>query len=160
MLLMHDSAARVQEMLGIRLKDIKLGTTPTVTLSGKGKKIRTVPLMRQTVEYCLRYLDILHPGEPEYFGQFLFFTLMHEVKKPMNSSTVRRIMSSYGASAKEGSAEIPDGVHPHLFLHSRAMHLYQHGMDLSLILSVAETCSFGNNAYLCPCGHRTKTQGD
>ena len=29
--------------------------------------------------------------------------------------------------------EIPENVHPHLFRHSRAMHLYQGGMDLTMV---------------------------
>ena len=29
--------------------------------------------------------------------------------------------------------EVPENVHPHLFRHSRAMHLYQQGMDLTLV---------------------------
>ena len=32
-----------------------------------------------------------------------------------------------------GVMEVPERVHPHLWRHSRAMHLYQHGMDLTLI---------------------------
>jgi site-specific recombinase XerD len=39
----------------------------------------------------------------------------------------------YGVSAKKKCAEVPDNVHPHLWRHTRAMHLYQHGMDLTLV---------------------------
>lgn len=28
---------------------------------------------------------------------------------------------------------MPENVHPHMFRHSRAMHLYQHGMPLLLV---------------------------
>ena len=28
---------------------------------------------------------------------------------------------------------MPDNLHPHHFRHSRAMYLYQHGMDLALV---------------------------
>ena len=38
-----------------------------------------------------------------------------------------------GVSAKEHCNEASDDVNPHLFRHSRAMHLYQRGMDLTLI---------------------------
>lgn len=29
--------------------------------------------------------------------------------------------------------EVPERIHPHIFRHSRAMHLYQHGMDLTMV---------------------------
>ena len=42
-------------------------------------------------------------------------------------------MKEYGLAARKYCLEIPDNVHPHLFRHSRAMHLYQGGMDLTLV---------------------------
>ena len=133
MVLLYDSAARVQEMLNICLTDINLGETPTVTLHGKGSKVRTVPIMKQTAEHCSQYLKMFHPNESEYSEQHLFYTVIHGRKKPLNDSTVRRFLYAYGDAARKECAEVPDKVHPHLFRHSRAMHLYQHGMDLSLV---------------------------
>ena len=133
MVLLYDSAARIQEMLNIRLRDIKLATTPIVTLHGKGAKIRTVPLMKPTAEFCSQYLKMFHPNEPEYSEQNLFYNVIHGRQKPLNDSTVRRFLYAYGDAAKKRCPEVHDKVHPHLFRHSRAMHLYQHGMDLSLI---------------------------
>ena len=133
MMLLYDSAARVQEMLNIRLMDIKTGTTPTVTLHGKGSKIRTVPIMKQTADIYSQYLGMFHPYEPDYSEQHLFYNTIHGQKNPLNDSTVRRFLYAYGDAARKRCPEIPDNVHPHLFRHSRAMHLYQHGMDLSLI---------------------------
>ena len=51
----------------------------------------------------------------------------------MSDDNVRKLLHSYGEVAKAVCPEIPDNLHPHLFRHSRAMHLYQHGMDLTLI---------------------------
>ena len=51
----------------------------------------------------------------------------------MSDDNVRKLLHSYGEAAKTVCPEIPDNLHPHLFRHSRAMHLYQHGMDLTLI---------------------------
>ncbi len=42
-------------------------------------------------------------------------------------------MRQYGQAARKYLPEIPENVHPHLFRHSRAMHLYQGGMDLTLV---------------------------
>ena len=42
-------------------------------------------------------------------------------------------MKKYGISAQKYCPEIPNNLHPHVFRHSRAMHLYQGGMDLTLV---------------------------
>ena len=42
-------------------------------------------------------------------------------------------MREYGLAERKYCPEIPENVHPHLFHHSRAMHLYQGGMDLTLV---------------------------
>ena len=47
--------------------------------------------------------------------------------------TIRVRMNIYAEMARQECSEVPERVHPHLWRHSRAMHLYQHGMDLTLI---------------------------
>ena len=51
----------------------------------------------------------------------------------MSDNNVRTFMRRYGREAQRLCPEIPENVHPHLFRHSRAMHLYQGGMDLTLV---------------------------
>lgn len=51
----------------------------------------------------------------------------------MSDDNVARFLKAYGASAKEKCAEIPNKIHPHLFRHTRAMHLYRGGMPLALL---------------------------
>jgi site-specific recombinase XerD len=133
MLLMYDTAARVGEITQIRICDLRLGETPTIMLHGKGNKIRTVPLMKQAVVHFKNYLTVYHPGESEYSQEYLFYTTTHGQKVPMNESTIRKMIAAFGIRAKECCHEVPDSVHPHLLRHSRAMHLYQHGMDLTLV---------------------------
>ena len=45
---LYDTAARVSELVNIRLRDIRLDFPAVITLHGKGGKVRTVPLMKQT----------------------------------------------------------------------------------------------------------------
>jgi site-specific recombinase XerD len=132
-LLMDDTAARLQELIDIRLCDIKLGKTPVIILNGKGSKTRSVPLMKKTVEQYKNYIRAFHPDEGLYSDQPLFYTMRYQMKTPLGSSTVRKLIISYGAAARQCSAEVPAHVHPHMLRHSRAMHLYQHGMDLTLV---------------------------
>lgn len=48
-------------------------------------------------------------------------------------NTIRVRMNKYASIARKECPEVPEKVHPHLWRHTRAMHLYQHGMDLTLI---------------------------
>ena len=52
---------------------------------------------------------------------------------PMSDDNVSRFIKKYGREAKEICSEVPDNLHPHLFRHSRAMHLYRSGMPLALL---------------------------
>ncbi|WP_442781293.1 tyrosine-type recombinase/integrase [Arthrobacter sp. MMS18-M83] len=65
-LLIFDAATRVQEILDLTPADID--TTPgrgRVTLTGKGRKTRTIPIMDNTCRHLDQYLNAFHPGTPE-----------------------------------------------------------------------------------------------
>jgi site-specific recombinase XerD len=133
MILAYDTAARVQELADLRLRDIRLGRTPTIVLTGKGTKMRTVPLMRPTVLHLTNYLDAFHCGESLLSDKPLFYTTRHGRPQPLSTDGIRKRMKEYGDEARKKCGEIPANVHPHLLRHSRAMHLYQNGMDLTLV---------------------------
>ena len=52
---------------------------------------------------------------------------------PICDDTVRIRIQKYADAARGKCGDIPEKVYPHLWRHTRAMHLYQHGMDLTLI---------------------------
>lgn len=133
MILLYDTGARVQEMLNIRLSDIQLGSLPKVTLFGKGRKTRIVPLMEKTAQHLKKYLLEFHADNASEEDVTLFYSVIRGEKHPLTSRTVQYILQKYGEQARQVCKEIPPNVHPHLFRHSRAMHLYQEGMDLTLI---------------------------
>ncbi len=51
MVLMYDTAARVQEIVDLKICDFQPDGTPQARLHGKGGKCRTVPLMADTVAH-------------------------------------------------------------------------------------------------------------
>jgi site-specific recombinase XerD len=133
MVLLYDTGARIDELVNVRIRDIHLNATPTVTVTGKRGKTRSVPLMEKTMAHYLAYKKIFHPDENDYSRKFLFPTERGDKSKPIHQDTARKFIRIYGDEAKQICGEVPDIVHPHLFRHSRAMHLYQHGMDLTLV---------------------------
>jgi len=133
MILLYDTGARVQELLNIRIADLRIGKCPSVILHGKGSKSRGVPLGEKTVKHLKRYMQIYHTGTPPSSTEYLFYVARNQRRCRMTEDNVRRIVTRYGAAARIRDTSIPARVHPHLFRHSRAMHLYQHGMDLMLV---------------------------
>lgn len=133
LLLLYDTAARVQELVDVKVCDMKAGRTPTVILHGKGSKTRVVPLTKKTMQHFENYRKVFHPNEGEYSERPLFYSVSRRKLAALDESSVRKLVYTYGAAARAVCPEIPDSVHPHMLRHSRAMHLYQHGMDLTLI---------------------------
>lgn len=133
MLFLYHTGARVQELLNVRLCDIAYGKTPTVTLRGKGGKTRAVPLRDKLAAHLQKFIVAYHPFDDKNSEIPLFFSKQGGGKKRMTEDNVRRLVRQYGEMAAKVSPEVPERVHPHLFRHSRAMHLYQHGVHLTLV---------------------------
>lgn len=80
-----------------------------------------------------KYLLAFHADSTPATDLPLFYSVTHGEKHPLTSRMAQYILQKYGEKARETCQEIPEKVHPHLFRHSRAMHLYQEGMDLTLV---------------------------
>jgi len=123
LLIFYDTGARISEVLNIKLRDVKLGSTPTVTLFGKNKKVRVVPLAEKIVEHYRNYISVFHPGESQYSEQYLFYTVRHGCKNPMGETAVRDMMKLYCDMARKICSDVPEKIFPHLWRHTRAMLL-------------------------------------
>jgi site-specific recombinase XerD len=133
MILLYDTGARMQEMIDTRLRDLRLGKTPTIVLRGKGGKARTVPLMDRTVDHLRQYLDVFHRNCSLATDEHLFYVATHGQRNPPSHDCIGKFLKKYGEMAGKICREVPSNVHCHLWRHSRAMHLYQNGMDLTMI---------------------------
>lgn len=131
---LDDTGARISELLELHLSDLRISTiTPTVTLLGKGSIIRTVPLAKETVSMLYKYLAEFHPDEPLTSFTLLSFTSHKNGRQKMCAQTVRVWMDKYREIARLKCPEVPEHIHPHMWRHTRARHLYRHGMPLELV---------------------------
>jgi site-specific recombinase XerD len=134
MIIMYDTGGRIQEILDLKLRDICLDLDiPSIYLTGKGNKVRSVPLMDKTILHFKEYLKVFHPVYPEKVDDYLFYTVIKDRKGPMSPDNVSVFIKKYAEQARVFCPEVPEKVHAHLFRHSRAMHLYQSGVPLSYI---------------------------
>ena len=54
---LYDTGARVQELCDLRIKDVRLESPAVITLTGKGNKVRQVPIMSGTQKLLKIYLE-------------------------------------------------------------------------------------------------------
>lgn len=133
MILLYDTGARDSELLGLHPADVVVkGSAPYVFIQGKGKKIRTVPIMEKTKQHFQSYirrfgLDASDDVTP------LFYTEIHGSKCRMSDDNVARFIDKYAALARKSCDGVPENVTPHMFRHSRALYLYRKGVPLPLI---------------------------
>lgn len=128
--LMYDTAARNGEMLKLKLSDINMDSA-TIYLFGKGSKPRLVPVSKETLQMFDRYRVLFHNESKNESP--LFYTRHRDEKTPMSDDNVARFLKGYAAKARKQNDHVPVNVHPHMFRHSRAMHLYQGGMPLAVL---------------------------
>jgi len=112
--LLYDSAARVQELADLRVKDIRLSTPVQVTLTGKGRKIRVVPLMEKTTVIIVNYLRENRLDQPGMEDQPLFRNSRGE---KLTRQGVAYILSKYTEICHLTE------MSPHRVRNSKAMHL-------------------------------------
>lgn len=101
MILMYDTGARCQELLDLKIKDFVFESDkPYVYLTGKGRKLRRVPLLFKTVQHYEQYLKIYHKSyvKPD---DYVFYTTIHGVRHQMSEDNAEAFMRKYGEIAKK-----------------------------------------------------------
>ena len=127
---LYDTAARVQELVDLRVGDVRLQAPAHVRLTGKGRKVRFVPLMSKTVKLINGYLQENGLLTPDKNAQHLF---VNRTGQPLSCSGVRYVLGKYARLAASEHPGLSEGVSPHTFRHSKAMHLLQAGNPLIII---------------------------
>lgn len=129
--LLYNSAARVNELIELTPKSLRLEKPYGVELFGKGAKRRTVPLDEPIIMLLSAYLKASGLDRPGFDSHPLFFNRYHT---KLTNAGVTYLLKKYAEKAAgNGAAGIPANVHPHMFRHSRACHLLQAGTNLEYI---------------------------
>lgn len=125
--LLYNTGARVSELIRIRVLDVELTVSPSVRLLGKGRKLRTVPLWKETAG-ALRFwirsqsLTAEQPLFPNRQGQQMTRTNVSE-----------RLLLAVTAAANKLPTLKGRRISPHSIRHSTAMHMLQSGVDITVI---------------------------
>ena len=132
LVLLYDSAARVQELVDLSVRDIRSEDPATVTLRGKGRKTRIVPISSKTAAILKHY-----SCEKDWLGKTAsldFPLFMNSRKSKLSRAGVAHILKKHVEEARKINRElIPQIVSPHSLRHSKAVHLLRSGVPLIYI---------------------------
>jgi len=126
--LMFNTGARVQEVLNLRLRDLRLEPPEQIRLHGKGDKIRLCPLWPRTARLLRDLLAGQAPGNPDPAAAPVF---RNRNGGPLTRFGVRYLLRKHlphYRSPTQGRR-----IHPHALRHATAVHLLKSGVDFSTI---------------------------
>ena len=115
LVLLYDTAARANEIINIKLENINLEKKKKKII-GKGNKVRIVPIMEQTKNILVEYLQ--NSNTTEY--------LLENKETTYNERFVRDIINKY-------TKNIDKKISPHTFRRTRAIHLLDKGVNIIYI---------------------------
>lgn len=121
---LYSTGARVSELVGINLEDLRL-SEGLVHLRGKGRKERIVPVGAVALKAIHNYRASLKPSAINQQPSAPVFLNLRGGR--LTARSVARIVASYSNRLAGGS------VSPHTLRHSFATHLLDEGADLRSI---------------------------
>lgn len=125
---LYNTGARVSELIFIRIKDLIFSdSSSAITLHGKGRKERTIPLWKSTTKILKRWRKEL----PDNLSSPLFPNKMGSALS--RSGVEFRLRVATKQASKKNESLSNKTVTPHIIRHSTAMHMLQSGVDLSVI---------------------------
>jgi integrase/recombinase XerC len=121
--LLYGAGLRISEALAIRREEAPIGRLDVVTVSGKGGKVRSVPVIAPVQRGIAAYLDlcpyVLAPAGPLFVGA---------KGGPLSPRIIQLVVENL-----RGALGLPDSATPHALRHSFATHLLSRGGDLRTI---------------------------
>lgn len=129
--LMFNTGARVQEVLNLRVRDLRLDSPCQVRLQGKGNKVRLCPIWPRTAQLLREVIQTLHASDHDP-AERPVFTNRHGAA--MTRFGVRYLLRKHLAAAGKNAPALADKrIHPHSLRHTTAVCLLKAGVDFATI---------------------------
>lgn len=125
--MLYNTGARISEITGIRVSDVTLGSSSYVKLRGKGRKLRTVPLWKETATQVSQWvktqcLQAENPLLPNRHGHAM-----------TRANAAERFALALNKAAKKCPQLRERHISPHTVRHTVAQHLLRQGVDITVI---------------------------
>lgn len=129
--LMFNTGARVQEMLNLRARDLRLDPPYQVRLQGKGNKVRLCPIWPRTAQLLRNFVQTRRASDQDPADRPVF-TNRHGAA--MTRFGVRYLLRKHlAAGSKTASTLAGKRIHPHSLRHTTAVCLLKAGVDFATI---------------------------
>ena len=122
--LFYSSGLRLSELVSLKLEDINF-SDEIITVLGKGKKMRVVPVGKEAIQSLKNWIKIRSQLKNIVNNSILFLT------KQTRALSQRAVQYRLKFWAKKQG--ISENIHPHLLRHSFASHLLQSSQDLRAV---------------------------
>lgn len=120
----YAGALRVSELLALSLDSFPGAGLETVLILGKGRRMRELPLWKETAEVLERWLAV----RPQTDSRHLFVSAR---RQPLSADGFAYILSQHVKVATESAPSLSDKrVTPHVLRHSSAMAILQATKDV------------------------------
>jgi integrase/recombinase XerD len=124
----YNTGARVSEVIGLRIKDVILDTSPSVHIMGKGRKQRSVPIWPSTAAIIRAWKRRMGAVNDDAH------TFPNRDGSAMSRSNVTQRLALAVEIARKRFPQLKSrSISPHTIRHTTAMHLLQSGVDMSVI---------------------------
>ncbi len=129
---LYDTAARVQELADLTVRDLRLDRPAMAALTGKGRRTRHVPIGANTTALLAAYLAEQHLDGTSHQDHPVFF---NQRRTKLGRGGITWILRKY--QTRETDPMLANAhLSPHVLRHSRAMHLYDSGVPLPYIRDI------------------------
>jgi integrase/recombinase XerD len=129
--LMLNTGARVQEVLNLKVRDVRFDPPQQVRLVGKGNKLRCCPIWPRTAKLLQELALSAAASVAEAGDVHLFHNRRGE---PLTRFGVRYLLRKHLPQRLGGAAAgRSKRVHPHLLRHTTAVYLLKAGVDFATI---------------------------
>lgn len=130
MVLLYSTAARLDEMLSLKVKQLHLEQfKPSATIIGKGNKVRTLYLLPKAVAHLSKYVKEFHGTDlnPE---SYVFYSRNTGPSGKLTQPAITKMLRKYALTAHEICSDVPLTLHAHQFRHAKASHWLEDGMNI------------------------------
>lgn len=128
--LMFNTGARVQEVLDLKLRDVRLDAPEQVRLHGKGNKVRICPVWPRTAQLLGGLMKRRFASGSIDADAPLF---VNQRGDPLSRFGVRYVLHKYATLAGVSTVHCHALPHPHSLRHTTAVHLLKAGVDFATI---------------------------
>ncbi|MEG2464341.1 MAG: tyrosine-type recombinase/integrase [Malacoplasma sp.] len=123
---LYETAARVSELINIKVSDVYFSENPYIRIIGKGSKERLVYINDSVVTMIKEYMQKFNITDGYLF--------LNHSNKMFTRYGINKIVDKYYELAKNNCPTlINKNISPHTFRHAKAVHFLQNGTALPII---------------------------